>query len=118
MTPALQLRSIRFDEIEARIDHVLAIGITPAPWDSSNDVGVDWWTVRLPDGGVIAGFDGIGVLTLDRYGSTWRVEYTIACPKAPGADQRRAWLCSAIAALAGPGALVLDAGRVVKGGAA
>lgn len=114
----LQLRTIRPSDLEARLDRTLAVGITPIPWDATDEIGVEWWTARLADGGTISGFDGIGALTIDTYGSTWRVEYTVARPDAPGADERRAWLSAAIAALAGPGAIVVDAARVVRGGRA
>lgn len=101
-------------ELGARMRDTLGTSIVPAPWDSTDEIGVEWWTVRRPDGGAITGFDGIGVILIERCGAAWSVGWAVSCPELPGAEERRAWLKAAIAMVAGPDAIVVDGGRVVR----
>lgn len=110
----MQLVAASPQEIDARIREALAIAITPEPWDSTDEIGCPWWTAKRPDGAVIAAYVGVGLILIEPCGPTWSVGWTVAGPNAPGADERRAWLRAAIAALAGPDAIVVDGARVMR----
>lgn len=110
----MQLVTTSLQEIDARIREALATSVIPEPWDSSDEIGVPWWTAKRPDGAVIAAYVGVGLILIEPCGSTWSCGWTVACPDAPGADERRAWLRAAIQALAGPDAIVVDGARVMR----
>jgi hypothetical protein len=114
----LQFDTMRADELAERMRATLATAITPVAWDDSEDIGVVWWTVRYPDRSVITGFEGIGAILIEPFGSTWSVGLAVARPDLPGADARRAWLNAAIRTVAGPTAIVVDSARIVKKGEA
>lgn len=111
------LRAGQWSSIEfaAQMRETLSTPIIPPTWDSADEeIGCTWWVVHRPDGAVITGFVGIGLIVLEPHTLAWRVGWTVACPDAPGASERRAWLQAAIAALAGPGAIIVDGAHVVR----